>query len=359
MGHLILEEDNFTWPGLSLLGESSLALTLEDVGIGFNKLLFLVLSGTTSVSIGSTGFGSNLLDQLAETTNNLTTVTIRGSQNFSLGSSNGNSNSGDGVVTDIAARAASPTTIHSSLTLIDASATTGGVSIFAGATNTSGAGPFDNGGSLNTNVTITYTGLVIKGGKGNDLIENDAKNGIVTDGNGNDTVFLGGAGAKATLGTGTSDFVFVGATNIGSNEAPGSALGDSVKFGSAGTATLALGLGAEVGSTAGSSNVGLTKVLSAADGTHINFDGIAGSSNIVDETAAVASITSLATAENTAVKTMGSAGVAYFSFHGNEYFIATHNVEAAVSSHDAIVELVGITDIHHATNTAGFVTLHV
>jgi hypothetical protein len=84
-------------------------------------------------------------------------------------------------VTDITATAASPSTIHSSLTLIDALATTGGVEIEAGATNTTGAGQFENGGSLPANVAISYTGLTIQGGSGNDLIENDAKNGIVTE----------------------------------------------------------------------------------------------------------------------------------------------------------------------------------
>jgi hypothetical protein len=53
------------------------------------------------------------------------------------------------------------------------------------------------------------------------------------------------------------------------------------------------------------------------------------------------------------------AGVVYFSFQGNEYFIATNNNEVAISASDAIVKLVGVTDIHHATNTAGLVTLHV
>jgi hypothetical protein len=32
---------------------------------------------------------------------------------------------------------------------------------------------------------------------------------------------------------------------------------------------------------------------------------------------------------------------------------------AAVSSSDAIVKLVGVTDIHHAANNFGLVTLHV
>jgi hypothetical protein len=145
------------------------------------------------VSIASTGVpgGLNELPQLAEKDNILTTVTISGSEIFSIGGLlSGNSNSGDGVVTDIAATATSPTKIASSLKLIDASTTTSRVEILAGATNTSGSGPFDNGANLNANITITYTGLKIIGGSGNDFIENDAKDGIVHDGNGTDLILL-------------------------------------------------------------------------------------------------------------------------------------------------------------------------
>jgi hypothetical protein len=157
------------------------------------------------VSIGSAAGsalagGYNVLHQLAEANNVLTTVTISGfftnsSELFILGSPSGNSNTGDGVVT-ATAEAVLPTKIASSLTLIGASATSGGVEIYAGATNTSGAGAFVDGESLKANITITYTGLTIKGGSGSDIIENDAKNGIVTDRNGTDTVILAGAGAK-------------------------------------------------------------------------------------------------------------------------------------------------------------------
>jgi hypothetical protein len=351
-----------------MLGETTLAITMDETGMGmgdFNELLFLVLSGTTSVSIASAGAtgGDNVLDQMAETTNGLTTVTITGSEPFRLGSDNGHSNSGDGVVTDIAARAVSPTTIHLSLKLIDASATTGQLFILAGATNTGFGGNFDNGGSLDSLVTVTYTGLEIKGGSGiGDHIENDAKKGIVTEGNGNnDAVTLGGAGEKATVGTGAHDDVDVGFSLIGSNETAGSALGDSVTFGNAPTAILGIGVGAETGSTAGSTSIGLTKVVNAADGMRILFDAVTTSSNIVDETLnlAVASAATLTAAENAAVKAMAGAGVAYFTFGKNEYFIATNNNETAVSANDAIVELVGVTDIHHATNAFGLVTLHV
>jgi hypothetical protein len=88
MGHLILQDDSFTWPGFSLLGESSLAITMDDTGVLGNVLNFLVLSGTTSVSVASNGVGGkgfNQLSQLLETTNNLTTVTVSGSENLQLG----------------------------------------------------------------------------------------------------------------------------------------------------------------------------------------------------------------------------------------------------------------------------------
>jgi hypothetical protein len=362
MGRLILESDGITYPLIGLLGESSLGVILDDTGTGGLIVDFLVLEGTTSVAIASRGAtgGYNALHQLAEIPNDLATVTIKGSEPFFLGSAAGVSNTGDGVVTDIAATATSPTKIHSSLTLIDASATTGRVDILAGATNTSGGGNFENGGSLNANVSITYTGLTIKGGSGLDFIENDAKNGIVTDGNSNDDiVILGGAGAKAVLGTGTSDRVFVGVSDLGTNEAAGNALGDKVTFGSAATAELLVRTGAEAGSTAGTASIGLTKVVNAADGMEIDFTPVTGSHFIADETTVVASATTLKAAENAAVNAFGGSGVAYFSFHGNEYFIATANVETVVSSHDAIVELVGVTDIHHAANNFGLVTLHV
>jgi hypothetical protein len=360
MGRNLLEQgDNVFHPGFTLPGTGSLAITFDDTGNMGNILDFLVLSGTTSVSIASTGAigGANFLFQLLETNNDPAVVTIKGSESFVIGQTSISSNVGDGVVTDIAATAKSPTTIHSSLKLIDASATTGELQIFAGATNTSGAGLFVDGGSLNANISIKYTGLTIKGGSGQDFIENDAKNGVVTAGNGDDTVILGGAGAKAILGSGTGDNVQVGQSLLGNNEPAGSALGDSVKFGSAPTATLSIYTGAEAGSTAGTTSIGLTKVLKATALMNIDFSAIAGSSNIFDEDAAVAGSNSLKTAENEAVGALSGAGVAYFNFRGNEYFIATNNTETTVSSQDAIVKLVGVTGLH-AIDSSGLVTLH-
>jgi hypothetical protein len=364
MATLFLVDDNVTYKAVELQGESSWTVELFDNGTAGLTVDFLGLVVATSVTVVSKGLaGGNVsLGQLAEVPNDLTTVTIKGSEAFSLVSGlSGESNSGDGAVTDINAKAASATAIHSSLTLIDASATSGGMIIYAGATNTSSAGDFDNGASLNANITISYTGLTIEGGSGDDFIENDAKNGVVTDGNGHDTVLLGGADAKATLGTGTGDHVNVGISFLGTSEAAGSSLGDSVKFGSASTATLVIGAGAEAGSTAGTTSIGLTKVHDAAAGMQLDFSILTSSSKIVDESTnpTVESATTLTAAENAAVNALAGAGVAYFTFGKNEYFIATNSTEAAVSAHDAIVELVGVTNIHSAGISGGVVTLHV
>jgi hypothetical protein len=351
MSYLFLQGDDVTYSLVVLGGDSSAGITLVDTGtLGFG-VDSLNLFGTSSVSIHNNAETDGFIElrQLADLGNDLTTVTIKGLANFYLGSASGNS--GDGVVTDVDTLENNEDTtvslppIHSSLTLIDASATTGQVAIYAGATNT-------------TAVSITYTGLTIKGGSGLDFIENDAKKGIVTDGNSNlDNVDLGGAGATAILGTGAGDQVTVGLSFLGTSETAGSALGDKVTFGAAATDRLIVGTGAEAGSTAGTTSIGLTKVHDAAGGMSIEFTSITTSSNIVDETTAVASSTTLTTAENAAVDALAGAGVAYFNYKGSEYFIAANAAETAVSSSDAIVKLVGVVDLT-ATIAAGVVTLH-
>jgi len=204
------------------------------------ELGYLLTTGTTTASVAT---GGGILMQLEETDNVLTKVTIIGvGGSFGFPGLPSTGNFGDFVVTDIAATATSPTTIQSSLKLIDASATTSFMQLYAGATNTGSAGELHDGSTLNSNITITYDGLKIKGGSGHDIIENDATNGIVTEDNhDNDIVILAGAGASATVGTGANDQVTVGATNLGTNEDPGQALGETVTFGAGATAELLIG----------------------------------------------------------------------------------------------------------------------
>ena len=101
MSVLFLQGDGYTYDGIDLTGESSLTISLEDNGTAGLTLDYLVLSGTTSVTIRSGGDpgGYNALHQLADISNVLTTVTLKGSEPFTLGSPAGASNAGDGVVT--------------------------------------------------------------------------------------------------------------------------------------------------------------------------------------------------------------------------------------------------------------------
>jgi beta-glucanase (GH16 family) len=71
MGHLVLPGDNTFWSAFSLLDEPSLTITMDDGG-NSNTLTSLLLGGTTSVSIASTGH-SNEIAQLAENNNVLST----------------------------------------------------------------------------------------------------------------------------------------------------------------------------------------------------------------------------------------------------------------------------------------------
>lgn len=356
-----------------------------------NTLEFLTSTGDTTVGFISNGPNVNVstlshdlpalietgntLGQLIETDNTTTTVTIAGSHFFSLGHEAqsivgggtlyANANA-EGVVTDAGATANIATTVASSLTLIDASANTGGVFINAGATNTSSGGTFLNGASVNSNITITYTGLTIKGGSGTDFIENNANNGIVIDGNGTgDFDHLGGSGATAILGNGSGDSVVLGGSgetailgngaNDGASvgEDTGVALGDTVTFAAANSATLVLGQGAAVGLTAGTTNIGQTTVIGAQPGMTIVPDTLFNSPLVVNEQAAVASATSLSQAENAAAHALGAKGVAYFTMGANTYVIDVSATEAAVSANDYVVELVGVpvTGIHIVLGT--------
>ena len=353
--------------GVTIDHYHTLDLTLEpDPVTGFGPFLGdLVATGTTTASVT----GGGILMQLAETDNVLTTVTIIEGGSFGFPGSPSTGNYGDFVVTDIAATATSPTTIHSSLKLIDASATTSVMQLYAGATNTSSEGEFHKGSTLNSNITITYDGLTIEGGSGQNIIENDATNGIVTEGNhDNDDVILAGTGASAILGTGANDQVSVGASDLGTNEAPGQALGETVTFGTGAKATLLVGAGdlfptsgqgAEAGPTAGTQNIGQTNVNGAAAGMTIDFHIVTTSSTISDETnaATVAAATTLTAKENAAVVALGGPGVAYFTYQGDEYFIATNTTETlGVGFNDAVVHLVGV-QFSHPANSGGIVTL--
>jgi hypothetical protein len=332
----------------------SLAATLNNTD-ATSSLTYLLLGSLTStgdaaVSIASTGAagstpsaGYNGIGTLTETDGHLTTVTVTGDDYLYLGYSGG-------VATDSATTRA-VTTFNSSLTEIDASATTGGVTIYAGNSTQDAAAAI-----------VTYKGLTLEGGSGpGDVLYNGADSGVTTDGNGKgDAVWLGGSNARGVLGTGASDLAEVGdsayATTLAvvGPEAPGSALGDTVTFSVGATAKIIISGGAEWdGATYVRGNpdngVGQTTVVGAVaagatiPGTLIDLSHVVGASpNIQNAQTSVAGASNLTAAENAAVAALGGAGVAYFTYGSNEFLVATYAPEQVVCSGDAVVELQGV-----------------
>ena len=355
---VVVTGTGFTDAGLTVTHSSatgeSLALTFNntDTTAALNTLTLdnLTSTGDITVSIasnraaGSTAAsGYNGIGTLAETDGHLTKVTVSGNDYFYLGYSGG-------VSTGHATT--STADITSALHTINASATTGGVSIYAGNTSLDISG-FD----------VSYKGLTLDGGSGaGDILYNGANSGVVTDGNGKaDAVWLGGSNASGILGTGASDVAEVGnsayataVTPVGP-EAPGSALGDSVTFEAGATAEIIIGGGAEWdGSTYVGNNlnngVGQTTVVGAvaAGGTHpgtlIDLSQTVGAStNIVNTQGVAAGVTNLTAAENAAAAAVGGVGVAYFTYGPNEFLVAAHALEAGVSVGDAVVSLHGVS----------------
>ena len=329
----------------------SLAVTLNntDTTTALTPLTLTTLTSTgdATVTIDSTGAagstasgGYNGIGTLTETDGRLTTVTVTGNNYTYVGNTGG-------VDTDTATT--STTHITSALAKIDASATTGGVTVYAGNTTLDDSG-----------VEVSYNGLMIDGGSGDrEVLYNGANGGVTLGGNGNsDTVWLGGSCAIGILGTGASDLAYVGssayvaALTPGGPEVPGVALGDTVTFGAGATATLKIYEGGKwdgatyVGGNPGN-GIGETIVVGAVPGLKVDLSAIVGTSGTVqNQQFAIAGAPNLTMAENDAVAALGTVGVAFFTFGGNEYLVAAHAAEAEVSLGDAVLQL-------HAVNFTG------
>jgi hypothetical protein len=127
-------------------------------------------------------------------------------------------------------------------------------------------------------------------------------------------------------------------------------------------AELYIGTGAMAGSTASTANIGQTSLQGENNGTILDFSAVTTSNNIKNESAAVASASTLTAAEDAAVNALGAAGVAYFTFGDKEYFVATNHAETSIGQHDAVVCLIGAgfstVDQFWGTSSSGLVTLH-
>ena len=353
----IITGTGFTVAGLTITHSSatddSLAMTINNTdsttALSTLWLSNLTSTGDATVAIDSTGAAGNMcvgwngIGTLDETDGLLTKVTVTGDNYTYVGGSGG-------VSTDSGTTSTAGFT--SALAKIDASATTGGVSICAGNTTLDGSG-----------FEVNYRGLTLDGGSGTgDVLYNGAYAGVTVDLNGNgDAIWLGGSNACGTLGTGASDVAVIGnslyasAVTPNGPEGAGAALGDTVRFGAGATAELIISGGAEWDGTNYAGNnmnngVGQTTVVgaviagAATPGTLIDLGYVVGAiTNIQNEQTAIAGAWSLTTAENAAVAALGAVGVAYFTYGSDKFLVAAHAAEAAVSPGDAVVELHGVS----------------
>ena len=345
-------------------GTGTLAVNFDNTAQLSQAITTLTSTGDSSVTFSTGGnVTSALVSNLIETDNHLTTVTITGAHLFGL----------DAVHTD-SMLAAGTATVASSLTTIDASATTGGVYIAAGTSDT-----------FNGN-TITYTGLTIKGGTGGDTIINHAANGVITEGAtastlvnvlvvtgsgatindaasaGNDVISLYGANDAATLGSGAST------VNVSSNPATSDVVTVNLVSGAGATVTDSL----LYASAAGNQTASTTYDLVTLGGTALHANNLAFSAQIATPAGALGAATSVASAQtfDQAVfvalgGTMGGAAstttthaintVDWFQYAGNTYIVDAGGTApgTGAAATAEVVKVVGVVDLSHATIATG------
>jgi hypothetical protein len=249
-------------------GPNSLAVNFAPPAADRGYISSITSKADTSVTIasdgGTPGTTYNWLGALHETDNVLSNITVTGGTYLYL----------QGVQTNFGATTATAD-VASSLQVIDASATTGGVWISQGANVAIGASGFNT----------TDTGLTIKGGTGGDTIRNFADNGSI----------IAGATAKTTVNYdgdngGIGNYLEVDGKNAVINDSA-SAAGDALVLNGAKDSAI-VGSGANVhvwlnGTndtvTLGSGNTATVTVadsLALGDVAHVNFGS--GTATVVD-----------------------------------------------------------------------------
>jgi S-layer protein len=267
-------------------------------------------TGDTTIAINSNGGTyqtGNGINTLTVTGNTLTSITIAGTKAFTLGAV-----TTDTLGTEVVATA-------SALTLIDGSTATGALTISAGTTNTNAAAS-----------NITYTGLTIKGGLGNDTITINAKNGIVNGGAGTDTLTIG-SDVSATLNGGAGSDLF----NVAAAVSTGNAAANTVM------------------ATIGDAAIGDTIQL-----LNLTTDSFTQAAINVSSAGSLSAAIALASANNSAANV---SNVTWFQFAGNTYVVDTVGTAAAatnIAAGDIVVQLTGAVDLSTSTlSTGGVLTI--
>ncbi len=355
----------------------SSTLTLTHAGSGPNSLTVNV-SGTEGLSVTSTGDASLTVNTpvgagvhvsiaLSETDNQLTLLKFTGGDNILLASSYVNAIY-DSAITDVGANIPSGTIVASSLTRIDATATTGGITIYAGATEKG----------------VSYTGLAIYGGGGGDSINNYADNGSIVEGataastpgyksntlsvSGsnasindsastlNDTIAMSGIGDSAILGSGNDHVSLYSGESVllGSGQSLVTTYDKYYPYG----VTPVTGMDTI---TVGSGRANITddqQLQSNANGNILEINGnlnnavlnIAFNNNF-PLLGAASTVSGAQTLDQAINQFLGK--TAWFEFGGNTYI----EVGGGTYASSYVVKLVGFVDLSHVTVSSGHIYL--
>ena len=306
---------NLLVTGAGSLGTANLALansagTADSFAINFantsttastSTLAQVGLTGIETINVSSAGTHAdtvNAITLLRTEDNSLATINITGANAVTVGN----------VKTDMGATLAADTA--SKLTLIDGSTATGDLTITAGASHAAaGVGE------------VTYTGLTVNTGSGNDKVYAYAKSEVVSTGAGNDTVTTQNFLQSINVGAG-NDKVVVG---------NGSEFNGAYVAGNLAATITGFGVGDKIDVTA------QTTAATAVN----NF------------TTTALTKGTLAAAVDAAIAEAG----AYQFFNwtdGNTYFV-TDGTPANLDLNDSVVALVGT--FTSFTNDAGVITL--
>ena len=330
----------------------SLAINFAGTSAANQEISTLTSTGDTTIAIHSGGASTaNIIANLIETDNHLTTITITGSQAFDL----------FGVSTD----GVQTTATASSLTEIDGHAATGALDIAVGLTAND----------------VSYTGLTILGGTGGDTITNAANNGVITEGAtastlhnvlevsgsgaviddhasaGTDNILLTGVNETANLGSGGTA---AASTSVQvANATSASTVVDTVNFGS-GIAIVTDNLAYFAVASASSNNLNgnLLELTGTLHGEILAFSsGIANTPGALGNAASVSSATTFDQAVFLAELHTANT-VTWFQYTANSNtntYIVDSGTNPGVNGTAGaeVVQITGTVDLSHATIASG------
>jgi len=312
-----------------------------------------ISSGGTLVNPVNFANSNQILNKLTAFTDNsnaTSSIVVTGEKEFTLGTLTITRDTTTTVVTAAPTQTADGITQNATLSAntttpaiaeqtaglksINASATSGGVNIWAGVRDQLGS----------TGFYQNYDGLTISGGSGSDFIRNSAKLGVTTGGAGDDWLVVDGLTGSADGGAGKDTL-----TALYGSIATLTGGADADTF----DVTAAVQDTANDNAVASTATLKVTTITDFAAGDTLKVAATSAASAVmVNGTAAVATATSLHGAIDAALKaTTGTTGITatvgtdvsvWFNYGGNTYIAVEKGSTDGYSNGDVVVKLTGI-----------------